>query len=203
MLVVITNPTAVADEAIIINALFDEGLEILHVRKPGVAIDEMSTLIEQIKPQYLHQVALHQHHEIAGDLGIHRLHFTEVRRKEMSEEKLMQLKGAKNILSTSIHQTEEYQNLSPCFDYTFFGPVFNSISKQGYTSETTDDFIFPVLFSHPKVIAIGGIDSTNIQKAVNMQFYGVAALGTIWQKPGESIQQFKALKKAWKQAGRS
>src|SRR5659263_705692 len=101
MLVVITNPTAVADEAIIINVLFDEGLEILHVRKPGVAIDEMSALIEQIKPQYLHQVALHQHLEIAGDLGIHRLHFTEVKRKKVSEEKLMQLKRENNMLSTS------------------------------------------------------------------------------------------------------
>jgi len=202
MLVVITNPTAVADEAIIINALFDEGLEILHVRKPGVAIDEMSALIEQIKPQYLHQVALHQHHEIAGDLGINRLHFTEVKRKKVSEEKLMQLKRENNMLSTSIHQTEEYQNLSPYFDYSFYGPVFDSISKQGYISTNPDDFIFPVQLNRPRVIAIGGIDSTNIQKAVNMQFYGVAALGTIWQKPDQSIQQFKALQKAWKQTGR-
>ncbi|HZK96571.1 MAG TPA: thiamine phosphate synthase [Prolixibacteraceae bacterium] len=202
MLVVISNPMAIANEASIINALFDEGLEILHVRKPGVAIDEMSALIEQIKPQYLHQVALHQHLEIAGDLGIHRLHFTEVKRKKVSEEKLMQLKRENNMLSTSIHQTEEYQNLSPYFDYSFYGPVFDSISKQGYTSTNPDDFIFPVQLNRPRVIAIGGIDSTNIQKAVNMQFYGVAVLGTIWQKPGESIQQFKALQKAWKQTGR-
>jgi len=203
MLVVISNPTAIADEASIINALFDEGLKILHLRKPGIAADEMSALIEQIKQPYRHQIALHQHHELADDFGIHRLHFTEVRRKEMIGEKLVQLKGAKNILSTSIHQTEEYQNLSPCFVYTFFGPVFNSISKNGYTSAITDDFIFPVLFPHPKVIAIGGIDATNIQKALDMQFGGVAVLGTIWQKPGESIQQFKTLKKAWKQTGRS
>jgi len=203
MLVVISNPTAIADEASIINALFDEGLQILHLRKPGIAADEMSALIVQIKQPYRHQIALHQHHELADDFGIHRLHFTEVRRKEMMEEKLVQLKGAKNIFSTSIHQKEEYQNLSPCFDYTFFGPVFNSISKQGYTSAITDDFIFPVLLTHPKVIAIGGINATNIQKALDMQFGGVAVLGTIWQKPGESIQQFKALKKAWKQTGRS
>lgn len=203
MLVVITNPTAVADEAIIINALFDEGLQILHLRKPGIAADEMSALIEQIKQSYRHQIALHQHHELADDFGIHRLHFTEVKRKKLSEEKLMQLKRENNMLSTSIHQTEEYQNLSPCFDYTFFGPVFNSISKQGYTSETTDDFIFPVLFNHPKVIAIGGIEATNIQKALDMKFEGIAVLGTIWQKPDQSIQQFKALKKAWKQTGRS
>jgi hypothetical protein len=37
---------------------------------------------------------------------------------------------------------------------------------------------------------------------MDMQFDGIAALGIIWQKPAESIQQFKALQKAWKQTGR-
>jgi thiamine-phosphate pyrophosphorylase len=93
---------------------------------------------------------------------------------------------------------EDYNNSLSSFTYTFFGPVFNSISKQGYTSAIKDDFIFPVKSDHPKVIALGGINVINIQKALNMQFSGVAALGTIWQKPDESIQQFKALQKAWK-----
>ena len=202
MLVVISYPTTVADEANSINALFDEGLEILHLRKPGVAVDDLCALIEKINPQYHHQIALHQNHEIADGFGINRLHYTVAGRNELSEEKLMQLKWTNTILSTSIHQLEEYQNLAPWFDYTFYGPVFNSISKQGYSSTIPDDFIFPVRLNHPNVIAIGGIDPTNIQKALDMQFYGVAALGTIWQKPGESIQQFKALQKAWKQTGR-
>ena len=202
MLIVISYPTSIADEATLINALFDEGSEVLHLRKPGVAVGAIKVLIEKIKPKYRHDVALHQHHELAGDFGIRRLHFTEVKRKEMTEELLIQLKATNHILSTSIHQAEEYNRLSPCFDYTFFGPVFNSISKQGYTSAITDDFIFPVKVNHPKVIAIGGINATNIQQAIGMQFNGVAALGTIWQNPGESIQQFKALQKAWEQTGR-
>ena len=202
MLIVISCPTAVADEAGIINALFDEGLKILHLRKPGIVIDELSILLGKIKPQYRHQIALHQHYALADDFGTKRLHFAEIMRKELNEEKLLQLMSEKNVLTTSIHQTKEYRNLSSCFDYTFYGPVFNSISKQGYTSTIPDDFIFPVQLNHPNVIAIGGIDATNIQKAMDMQFYGVAVLGTIWQKPGESIQQFKALQKAWKQTGR-
>lgn len=202
MLIVVSNPTPVANEATIINALFDEGLEILHIRKPGIAVNEIRILIEKIKPQYHHRVSLHQHHEIANDYGIKRLHFTETKRKEMSEEALIQLKGDKNILSTSIHQIEAYNTLSACFDYTFFGPVFNSISKQGYTSSLKNDFVFPVKNNHPKVIAIGGIEATNIQQAMDMQFNGAAVLGTIWQKPGESIQQFKAVQKAWEQTGR-
>ena len=201
MLVVISYPTAIADEANIINALFEAGLEILHLRKPEAHVDDLRELIEKISPQFHHQIALHQHHEMAGDFGMNRLHFTEAKRKEMSEEELTALK-ANTILSTSIHQTEAYNTLSSSFEYTFFGTVFNSISKQGYTSTLNDDFIFPVKKNHPKVIAIGGIDATNIQKVRDMKFDGIAALGTIWQKPEESIQQFKALQKAWKQTDR-
>ncbi len=201
MLIVISNPTPVANEATIINALFDEGLELLHIRKPEASIDELRELIETINSKYHHQIALHRHHEIANEYGIKRLHFAEAKRKKMSKKALKVLKANYNILSTSIHQTEVYNSLSSAFEYTFFGPVFNSISKQGYTSFLKNDFVFPVKDNHPKVIAIGGIDATNIQKAINMQFNGVAVLGTIWQKPEKSIQQFKAVRKAWKQTG--
>lgn len=197
---VISYPAAVTNEASIMNALFDEGLEVLHIRKPGVAVNEIKMLIDKIKPIYRHQIALHQQHQLAADVGTKRLHFTEVNRKEMEEEELTKLKVTNHILSTSIHKIEEYYSLSPCFNYTFFGPVFNSISKQGYESTITDDFNFPVQTTHPKVIAIGGIDATNICKAVDMKFNGVATIGAIWQEPDESVSQFKIIQKAWEQA---
>lgn len=202
MLVVISNPTVVAGEAAIINALFDEGMEILHLRRHGITADEMNTMMKKIKPQYHHQVALHQHHDLAGDFGTKRLHFTEARRKEMDEETLMKLKVSSHILSTSFHHVEEYDRLPPCFSYAFFGPLFNSISKPGYTSTIAAGFIFPVQSKHPEVIAIGGIDATNIQQASRMKFNGAAVAGAIWHRPEESICQFKALQKVWKQTGR-
>lgn len=202
MLIVISNPIAIKDEANIINALFNEELELLHIRKPEASVDELRALIEKIDSKYYNQIALHQQHELAKEFGIKRLHFTEAKRKEMSQEELITIRAADNILSTSIHQTEDYKTLPTSFEYTFFGPVFNSISKQGYTSAITHDFIFPIQKNKTKVFAIGGIDVTNIQQAIKMQFDGAAVLGTIWQKPEESIQQFKALQKAWKQSDR-
>ncbi|MGN6602711.1 MAG: thiamine phosphate synthase [Ginsengibacter sp.] len=199
MLVVISYPGAVKDEANIVNTLFDVGLEILHVRKPYTDVDELRVLIEKIHSKYQNQIALHQHHEIANDYGIKRLHLTEAKRKEMSEGALKALREDKYILSTSIHQIEVYETLPACFEYTFFGPVFNSISKQGYTSSLKKDFVFPEKYNFPKVIAIGGIDAGNIQKVMNMKFKGIAVLGTIWQNPETSIQQFKLIDKTWKQ----
>ena len=198
MLVVISSPTTVADEATIINTLFDEGLEILHLRKPDTTIEEIRSLLKKIKPQYYQRIALHQHHEVADDFfGMNRLHYTEENRRDWNGEA-----RERQVLSTSIHQLEEYKKLSPSFDYTFFGPVFDSISKAGYASSLSNDFVFPVEPDHPKVIAIGGIDVSNIQKAKDMNFDGVAVLGAIWSKAEDSVRQFKTLQKAWESVGR-
>lgn len=201
MLLVISNPTAVTDEANIINALFEEGLQIFHLRKPAMAVTEIDELMKKIEPAYYNRIAIHQHHQMAKQYSINRLHFTEPARKTADEQTFIQLKSAGCNLSTSIHQTNEYKNISPCFSYTFFGPVFNSISKQEYHSGITDDFVFPVLANHPEVIAIGGITTGNAQKAITMNFRSIAVLGAVWQNPDKSVEQFKALQKAWKQAG--
>ena len=196
MLVVISNPTPIAHEAELINGLFEEGLEVLHLRKPDAQIDEIRSLLKQINAKHYHRIALHQHHEIADDFGIKRLHYTELKRKKEAHSTL-----PGGVLSTSIHEVDEYQALPVVFEYTFFGPVFDSISKSGYTSKISNDFVFPYKIGHPKVIAIGGIDATNIHRVKQMHFSGAAVLGTIWAKPEKSIDRFKILQKTWKQAG--
>jgi len=199
MIVVISHPTAVVSEAARMNALFEEGLDVLHLRKPTATKDELKFLMEKIEPKYHRQIALHEHHELADEFHTGRLHFNEFNRNKMNESEWLSLKNKGTILSTSIHQASEYGNLSGLFDYTFFGPVFDSISKRGYTSSWTHGFVFPVRPGGPKVIAIGGIDSTTAPMSRSMKFDGVAALGAIWQDPERSIKEFKALRKAWEQ----
>ena len=202
MLIVLSSEVAVVNEAKLINGLFEVGLKIFHLREPGIDQKEIDILLNTIDAKYHAQIALHQHHQMAKEYGINRLHFTEIKRKETCNKVLNDLKADGNILTTSIHQVSEYAKLSPCFAYTFFGPVFNSISKLGYAATMGSDFKMPVLQNHPKAIAIGGITHDNLQEAMSRQFDGVAALGTIWQQPEYSIEQFKNLQKAWKQTGR-
>ena len=202
MLIVLSSEVAVVNEAKLINGLFEAGLKIFHLRKPGIEQKEIDILLNTIDAKYHAQIALHQHHQMAEEYSINRLHFTETKRKQTSNKILTDLKVNGNILTTSIHQVSEYAELSTCFAYTFFGPVFNSISKLGYASTMGSDFKIPVLPNHPKAIAIGGITGDNLQEAISKQFDGVAALGTIWQQPEHSIEQFKTLQKAWKQTGR-
>ena len=202
MLIIISNAIAVKNEAQLINELFYAGLNIFHLRKPEVEEKDIYSILDTIETKYHAQIALHQHHQMANKYGINRLHFTEAKRQQTSSKVLRNLKDSGFILSTSIHHISEYAGLSDCFEYTFFGPVFNSISKKGYSSTLGIDFKMQLINNHPLAIAIGGITAANLSEALNMNFAGVAALGTIWQQPEQSIEQFKTLQHAWKQTGR-
>jgi thiamine-phosphate pyrophosphorylase len=192
MIIIISNPEPMADEANFINALFDAGMELFHLRKPDDSQEDLRQLLNKINQEHYSKIALHQHHEIAGDFGIARIHFTEKKRSELNEDELRKLKEV-NMLSTSVHSIESYKTLSKQFDYTLFGPVFNSISKKGYTSVLEQEFNLAGIKLLTKMIAIGGINEENINKVFDIEFDGVALLGAIWQIPGDAVTNFKKI----------
>ncbi len=190
MLLVISNPTPVANEASLINRLFDEGLPVLHLRKPESSLKEVTLLLQDINPVHYPKIALHQHHSLAGNFGISRLHYTEAARKAVCQETLSQQRG-EYIVSTSVHSLADYQGLAEYFDYAFLSPVFNSISKPGYQAQA-----FSLKKSDKKMytnlIALGGVDERNCRKAYEMGYDGIAVLGAVWHTE-DTINAFKAI----------
>ncbi|WP_278008572.1 hypothetical protein [Flavobacterium gyeonganense] len=81
-MIVITNPSAIANEISIIDSLFEEGLSLLHIRKPDFSEVETAKFIHQIKHKYRKNLVLHHHHQITADFGINRIHFSETERKK-------------------------------------------------------------------------------------------------------------------------
>lgn len=193
-LIVITHPGMLPGEAAIINRLFAHGLARLHVRKPDATEAEVRALLEQIEPQYRDRIALHQHHELAAAFGITGLHFTQSNRLAQSLETLEVLKTNGFKISTSIHEPVDLETLPRCFDYAFLGPVFNSISKTGYSSKIPGNFKLQKHSFPGKVIALGGIHTENLKSALEMGFDGAAVLGSIWQNPDNAIAQFEHFK---------
>ncbi|SDE06839.1 thiamine-phosphate diphosphorylase [Dyadobacter soli] len=193
-LIVITRPEMLSGEAGIINQLFAHGLARLHVRKPGVPEAEVRALLEQIEPQHRDRIALHQHHQLAAALGITGLHFTENDRLAQREAHLKELKDNGFTISTSLHDPADLETLSHCFDYAFLGPVYDSISKEGYRSKLPADFRLEKYSFPGKVIALGGIHAENLKQIQEIGFNGAALLGSIWQNPDNAIAQFELLK---------
>lgn len=191
-LIVISNPIPVVDETILINNLFTAGLTCLHIRKPGADAKSLRELINGIAPRFYDRIALHQCHELAPEYGIKRLHYTESDRENTSSKSRAVLKAAAYVLSTSIHDLTLLPSLSD-FDYTFYGPVFNSLSKPGYQSVVPENFKLDKTGISPKVIAIGGITPVNLTTVKPMNFDGAAVLGALWKQPQQAVTTFKDL----------
>ncbi|MGI4751888.1 MAG: thiamine phosphate synthase [Janthinobacterium lividum] len=191
-LIVISSPESFQQEAQLINQLFEAGMNCFHLRKPGKSMAEISSLLKQIDPKYLPWIALHQHHFLAVKNSIKRLHFTEKMRSKTKKEHLQTLKQYGFTLSTSVHDPDKISE-QQSFDYVFLSPVFNSISKAGYTGFADASFTLQKSVTQPEVIALGGINATNIHQLKTMNFDGAAVLGSIWQQPEQVVSNFKTL----------
>jgi len=201
MLIVISYHKLFAGEASIIEQLFKEGLECFHLRKPDALENDIRQLLHDIPAEYHSRIALHSCHHLAGEFDTQRLHFTEQARENVFDEGGATLhalikKGCK--LSTSVHSIDALRSLPSLFSYAFFGPVFNSISKENYNGITDKDFFVYDGYKSVPVIALGGINAENISKVTAMNFDGAAVLGALWNEPEKAVEAFKLLKMKWR-----
>lgn len=96
------------------------------------------------------------------------------------------------VVSTSFHSLaqaahEDYGSLK----YAFLSPIFESISKPGYTAAfVKEDLQASVSQSSLPLVALGGITSTNISQVKDLGFWGAAVLGYIWscQDPASRLK---------------
>lgn len=194
--IVLSAPGPVAREATLIHALFAAGMTLFHIRKPGYSEKEVQQLLTQIDPEYYERIALHQHHQVAKLAGIKRLHFPERIRLQQQEQTLQDLKAGDYTLSTSIHDQDSYHRLSGAFAYTFFGPYAPSISKPGYVGTAETKGITGIIKQGTALIALGGLQASNLREPISTGFDGVAVLGSVW-KDEKVTDNFKQLQKIW------
>lgn len=188
-LIVISSPERLGNEAALINALFDAGMKRFHLRKPSASAVALGALLNGIDRAYRSEVVLHQHHELAEHFGLWRKHYPEKLRLQQDRHESPPLGPG---LSTSIHDLTKLPELG-AYEYVFFGPVFNSISKPGYHSNLPPNFRLPARPAAPAIIALGGIDADYVHLARAMNFEGVAVLGAIWNKPEAACIQFRKI----------
>lgn len=185
-MIVISNPIATANEINTIHALFESGLELLHVRKPEFSAEEMKTFVTAIGLEYRNKLVLHSHYQLAKDLGIHRIQMNPVR--VLNSDRVI---PERNIFSTSTHSIDEFNSLSKNYEYAFLSPVFPSISKENYVPKINlfEDIKKRTNFD-TKLVALGGISAANIKQTLEKGFDEVALLGSIWNT-NNPIENFK------------
>lgn len=186
MIMILTPEADVVYEARYINELMKTGEQLLHIRKYGMNDSELRTYIHNISSEFHKRLVLHSHFHLAPETGIERLHFNESHRRQ----NLHKVYIKKYTLSTSVHSIEDFNALSPCWNYAFISPVFPSISKPGHGRENN-------ILSHlkyrnnttVKLIGLGGINALNCRRVYDAGADGIALLGAVWGNaaPGTNL----------------
>lgn len=192
MILVITPELMVPGETDTINQLFQEGLDVLHIRKPWISNNEMIEFIAKIDETFHSQLVLHTHYDLGKEYNISRFHFREIDRKE----EIYKPFAEENTISTSVHDITTYNTLDKEWEYAFISPFFPSISKKGYGLDSTiKDEIKHRNNPDVKLIALGGIDQDNIHEVFKTEADGAALLGAIWESE-EPLKVFKKCRNA-------
>ena len=135
MLIIITPPHALPDEECIVNKLFESGLHLLHLRKPGADRETLERYIRGIRPRFRERVILHDHFELAEEYGLRGIHL------KYNEARTFTGRNRFAHVSVSCHSFEEIDALPFEPNYVFLSPVFDSISKPGYPSAFAPEYL--------------------------------------------------------------
>jgi len=185
MRIAITLPTFYTGESKQIEALLADGqFDLVHLRKPQSSKEEMQKLITEIAEPWRSRLVLHEHHNLCTMYGLHGIHLN-MRNPEPP-------RGYWGRISRSCHSLEEVELWKQQCDYVFLSPIFDSISKVGYTSRFTPDEIAEAarrgIIDH-KVIALGGVTEAHMRQLEAWNFGGGAMLGSVWKMQKAQISQ--------------
>ncbi len=192
--IVITPDHFYNNEVLTIQTLFEQGMEILHIRKPNANLSEIKLFISQINAKWYSKILISY---ICGveNLNVKGFHFNKKNRILLENKKLLyQIKQRNQIITTSVHTPQELKTLPISFDAIFVSPIFKSISKPNYLP-SIDWNISHTNYPKEKLIALGGINARNIIEVIEKGFCNIALLGTIWQDENQTINNFKSIMK--------
>lgn len=197
-LIVVTTPTFFVEEDQILTALFEEGLDILHLRKPETPAMYSERLLTLIPQKYHKRIVTHEHFYLQEEFGLMGIHLN---RRNPSEPH-----DYSGHISCTCRTLSELNSKKHFYDYLFLSPVFDSVSNPRPASFTTEELRQG---SHDKLIdnkimALGGVRWENIPLVRDLGFGGAVIMGDLWSKFNACtdrdyrgiIEYFKKLRKA-------
>ena len=196
-LIVVSTPRFFVEEDKIVTALFEEGLEVFHLRKPEMPTSYFERFLTLIPEKYHRRIVTHEHFYLKDEFHLMGIHLN-VRNPQAPP-------AYEGHVSCSCHTVEEVKARKQDCNYLFLSPIYDSISKDNYFSAFTPEALRAAEKERvidSKVVALGGVCLGNLSEVKDLGFGGAAVLGDLWNKFNPSsdlnyqalIQHFKKLK---------
>ena len=176
-LIIMTKSTFFVEEDKIITTLFDEGLECLHLNKPGSAPIYSERLLSLLSDDYYKRIVVHDHFYLKEEYGLNGIHLDGL--------ESLPPDGYKGRISRTCLSLDELKNAKKDSNYVFLRNIFDSLTDSTKKTSFTEDMLNEASkkgLIDKKVYALSGITIDNIKKAKDLGFGGVVICGDLWNK---------------------
>ena len=176
-LAIISQPQFFVEEDKIITTLFEEGLDLLHLYKPGSEPLYLERLLTLIPDDFHDHIVIHEHYYMKQEFDLAGIHL------DTPEQEVPN--GYKGKVSRSCMRIDQLKELKKTSQYVFLHDIFDSLHQPEVKSKFTLDEIHQaskvgIIDKH--VYALGGMNADNIRWAHDEGFGGVVICGDIWNR---------------------
>lgn len=176
-LAILTKSTFFVEEDKILASLFDEGMDNLHLFKPGSSPMYSERLLTLLPEDYYSKITVHDHYYLKQEYGLASIHL---------DDPLSPIpdgyKGKYSLTCTNLSTLKEMKKKS---NYVFLKNIFDCIEfkneKSTFSLAELKQAASQGLIDK-KVYALGGMSLENIKVAKDLGFGGVVICGDLWNR---------------------
>lgn len=176
-LIVMTKATFFVEEDKILATLFEEGMDNLHLYKPGSEPIYAERLLTLLSEDYYKRITVHDHFYLKEEYGLKGIHLNDAQAQAPA--------GYRGNVSRTCHLISELKETKRNSSYVFLKTIFDSQTnpddKQTLGYEELRAAAKSGLIDK-KVYAMGGMNIDNIRIAKDLGFGGVVICGDLWNR---------------------
>ena len=176
-LILLTCPEFFVEEDKILTTLFEEGLDILHLRKPNSEPVYCERLLSLMPEQFHSKIVVHDHFYLCDEFGLLGIH--------LSKRHPQAPPSYHGPVTRTCYDLQSTVEMKPLCEYVLLRNIFDSISESENKASFTPDELRTAKrqgIIDQRVIAEGGVSLNNIEQVREWGFGGVAIRGDLWNR---------------------
>ena len=184
--VAITSSESSAKEVQRIIELFDNGLMVLHLRKPKSSSKEVEEILKQIPKKYHSLIMIHGKYKLATKYNLRGVHLKRSHRNNKLSSQLLRFRlrlfHPKLKISTTFHSLQSLRENDVRYDYVLLSNVFNASSKFNFEDSGMKLLKTVIGNCNQDVFAIGGVKAKFLNSIKEAKFVGAGLSSSIFKE---------------------
>jgi thiamine-phosphate pyrophosphorylase len=176
-LIIMTKSTFFVEEDKILTTLFEEGMENLHLYKPGAEPIYSERLLSLLSEEYYKHITVHDHFYLRDEYKLRGIHLNNANDPLPN--------GYRGDVSRTCHSIDELYQAKRQSRYVFLKTIFDSQSNPNDTQSFTEEDLRAAAkqgLIDRHVYALGGLNLDNIRMVKDLGFGGVCICGDLWNR---------------------